>query len=79
MLRVVDWLNAWGHGRIHLVAKGYGALPATFAALLSPHVVQVTLKHALTSYAEIAEAKDYKWPLSALVPGVLTSKESAGD
>jgi len=73
VLRVLDWLNAWGHGHIHLVAKGYGALPATFAALLSPHVVQVTLKHALNSYAEVAEARDYTWPLSALVPGVLTS------
>ena len=36
-----------GLRKIHLAAKGYGALPATFAALLSPHVVQVTLKNAL--------------------------------
>ena len=73
VLRVLDWLNAWGYGQIHLAAKGYGALPSTFAALLSPHVVQVTLKNALSSYAEIAEARDYKWPLSALPPGVLNS------
>ena len=73
VLRVLDWLNAWGHGQIHLAGRGYGALPATFAAVLSPHVTQVTLKHALTSYTEIAEAKDYRWPLSALLPGVLTS------
>ncbi len=73
VLRVLDWLNAWGHGQIHLAAKGYGALPATFAALLSSHVLQVTLKHALSSYAEIAEAKDYNWPLSALPAGVLAS------
>jgi hypothetical protein len=33
----------------------------------------VTLKHALRSYAEVAEAKDYNWPVSALLPGVLTS------
>jgi hypothetical protein len=56
-----------------LAAKGYGALPSTFAALLSPHVIQVTLKNALNSYTEVAEAKDYRWPLSALPPGVLTS------
>ena len=73
VLRVLDWLNAWGYGQIHLAAKGYGALPATFAALLSPHVIQVTLKNALSSYAEVAEARDYSWPLSALPPGVLTS------
>ena len=62
-----------GHGHVHLAARGYGALPATFAALLSPHVVQVTLKNALNSYAEIAESRDYSWPLSALPAGVLTS------
>jgi pimeloyl-ACP methyl ester carboxylesterase len=73
VLRVLDWLNAWGYGQVHLVAKGYGTLPATFAALLSPHVTQVTLKNALSSYAEVAEAKDYRWPLSALPPGVLAS------
>ncbi len=73
VLRVLDWLNAWGYGQIHLAARGYGALPSTFAALLSPHVVQVTLKNALSSYAEIAEARDYNWPLSALPPAVLNS------
>ena len=73
VLRVLDWLNAWGHSQIHLAAKGHGALPATFAALLSGHVTQVTLKNALTSYTEVASATDYGWPLSALPPGVLTS------
>jgi hypothetical protein len=70
---VLDWLNAWGYGQVHLAAKGYGALPATFAALLSTHVVQVTLKNALTAYAAVAEARDYRWPLSSLPPGVLAS------
>jgi dienelactone hydrolase len=73
VLRVLDWLNAWGHSQIHLAANGHGALPATFAALLSGHVTQVTLKNALTSYTEVASATDYAWPLSALPPGVLTS------
>jgi hypothetical protein len=73
VLRVLDWLAASGHRQIHLAAKGYGALPGTFAALLSPNVTHVTLKNALSSYAAIAEAKDYRWPLSALPPGVLTS------
>jgi pimeloyl-ACP methyl ester carboxylesterase len=71
VLRVIDWLKAAGHREIHVVARGWGALPATFAAVLSPDVAQVTLKHALTSYREVAEAEDYNWPLSALLPGVL--------
>jgi dienelactone hydrolase/pimeloyl-ACP methyl ester carboxylesterase len=71
VLRVVDWLESFGIKEIHLVAKGWGALPATFAALLSDRVVQVTLKNALTAYSDIARNKDYAWPLSSLLPGVL--------
>ncbi|MEO6786360.1 MAG: acetylxylan esterase [Chthoniobacteraceae bacterium] len=71
VLRVLDWLRANGHDEIHLVAKGWGAIPATFAALLADGVKQVTLKNALTSYSDIAEAEEYRWPLSALVYGVL--------
>jgi hypothetical protein len=36
-------------------------------------VTQVTLKHALSSYTEVAQAREYRWPLSALPPGVLRS------
>jgi len=71
VLRVVDWLKANGHTEIHLAGKGWGALPATFAALLSDDVKQVTLKNALTSYSDVAESEDYRWPLSSFVPGVL--------
>lgn len=71
LLRVLDWLKACGHEQVHLVAKGWGALPATFAALLSGTVAQVTLKNALTSYADIAQKEEYNWPLSTLLPGVL--------
>jgi dienelactone hydrolase len=72
VLRVLDWLADHGHREVHLVAKGWGALPATFAALLAgPLVVQVTLKNALTSYQDVAESESYSWPLSAFVPGVL--------
>jgi len=53
------------------VAKGWGALAGTFAALLSPHVTQITLKHALRAYAEVAESEDYRWPLATLLPNVL--------
>lgn len=71
VLRVIAWLKSCGHDEVHVVAKGWGALPATFAAVLSDEVVQVTLKHALARYADIAEVEDYHWPLSAFVPGVL--------
>lgn len=71
VLRVIDWLKSYGHTEIHLVARGWGAIPATFAGLLSGSVKQITLKNALTSYADIAENEDYNWPLSTLLPGVL--------
>jgi len=71
VLRVIDWLSRCGHKQIHLAAKGWGAIPATFAAVLADAVVQVTLKNALVSYAAIAESEDYHWPLSTLLPNVL--------
>ena len=71
LLCVLDWLNSMGHSELHLAAMGWGAIPAVFAALLSEHVTQVTLKHALASFTEVAESEDYNWPLSALPPGIL--------
>jgi hypothetical protein len=71
LLQVLDWMGTHGHREIHLAAKGWGSLPATFAALLSPLVVQVTLKQALTSYTAVAESEVYHWPLSAFLPDVL--------
>src|SRR5262249_50613803 len=73
VLRVLDWLKSCGHGEVHLVGRGWGSLPATFAALLGDGIAQVTLKNALTSYREVAESETYDWPLSSFVPGVLES------
>jgi dienelactone hydrolase len=73
VIRVLDWLKANGHEEIHLVAKGWGTIPATFAAVLSDPVKQVTLKNALMSYTDIAESETYAWPLSCLVPDILKS------
>ncbi len=73
VLRVVDWLGQAGHDEVHLMGKGWGAIPATFAAVLSDRVTQVTLKNALTSYSDIAESKTYAWPLSTFVPNILAS------
>ncbi len=71
VLRIIDWLKSYGHTEIHLVARGWGAIPAAFAGLLSGSVTQVTLKNALSSYTDIAENEEYNWPLSTLLPGVL--------
>lgn len=71
VLAVLNWLRSAGHKEIHLAAKGWGALPAAFAAILHESVVQVTLKNALTSYTDLATTEDYHWPLSALLPDVL--------
>jgi len=73
ILRVLQWLKSHGHDEVHLVAKGWGTIPATFAAVISDQVKQVTLKSALTSYSDIAESETYSWPLSALVPNILKS------
>jgi len=71
LLRVIDWLGSLGHDDVHVVARGWGAIPATFAAVLHRAVTQVTLKHALSSYAAIMETEAYQWPLPLLVPGAL--------
>jgi hypothetical protein len=71
ILRVIAWLKACGREHIHLAANGWGTIPATLAAVLSDDVKQVTFKHALTSWTEIAETEHYNWPLSSFVPGVL--------
>lgn len=71
VLGVLDWLASFGHDQVHLAAKGWGTLPAAFAAILSKRVDQVTLKGAPPSYSAIAETEDYTWPFSSFVPGVL--------
>jgi dienelactone hydrolase len=71
VLRVLDWLASFGHREVHLAGRGWGSLPATFAALLHDQVARVSLKNALTSYRDVAESELYAWPLSAFVPGVL--------
>src|SRR5262249_20377510 len=71
VLSALDFLTAQGHTEIHLAAKGWGAIPAAFAAVLSPAVKQITLKNALTSFSAVAESPAYQWPLALLIPGVL--------
>ncbi len=73
VLAVCDWLSRYGHEEIHLAGKGWGSLPAAYAALLSDRVAQVTLAGALESYLSIAESEEYGWPLSSFVPAVFAS------
>ncbi len=60
-----------GHRQVHVVAKGYGAIPAALLAVVDDRVVQVTLKNPPPSYRELASADIYRWPLSSLLPDVL--------
>ena len=71
VLRVLDWIHQFGHREVHVAAVGWGAIPSTFASLLSPHVSRVTLKRGLSSYTAVAESEHYRWPLSCFVPGIL--------
>ncbi|MCA9233643.1 MAG: hypothetical protein KDA57_23585, partial [Planctomycetales bacterium] len=71
VLCLLDLLQEFGHREVSLVAKGWGTVPATLAAVLHDAVKQVTLKNSLSSYSELAEAETYDWPLSAMLPGVL--------
>lgn len=71
VLAVLDWLVAHGYDDVHLVGRGRGALPATFAALLDDRVTRVTLKNAPLSFTEWATREDLRWPLSSCLPGVL--------
>jgi dienelactone hydrolase len=71
VLTVLDWLKAQGHSEVHLIGKGWGAIPSAFAALLGPSVAEVTLKNAPVSYSAIAQSETYRWPLALLIPGVL--------
>lgn len=73
VLRVIDWLASFGHRQIHLAGRGWGSLPAAFAALLAPRVKSVTLKNALSSYSDIARTEHYNWPLSSLLPNALAN------
>jgi cephalosporin-C deacetylase-like acetyl esterase len=71
VLQIINWVKSFGHQKIHLVGKGWGSIPATFAAILSDKVTHITLKNALTSYSDIAENEFYDWPLSTFVPNIL--------
>lgn len=71
VLRVMQWLESFQRGPIEIIGKGWSSLTATFAALCSPRISQVTLIDAPESFAKFAETEEYACPLSAMLPGVL--------
>lgn len=71
LIQVIRWLQQQGHQSIHLVANGRGSVPGAIASLLSPTVRKITLINALHSFQDIAEAEEYDWPLSTLIPNAL--------
>ncbi len=71
ILRTLDFMAEYGYDRVHLAARGLGAIPAALAALLDKRVKQVTLRHAPISWSEMAETQMQTWPLSVMLPGAL--------
>ncbi|MFW5867415.1 MAG: alpha/beta hydrolase family protein [Armatimonadota bacterium] len=71
ILRTLDFMAAYGYDDVHMVGRGWGAIPAALAALLDERVTQVTLRHAPISWSEMAETEMQQWPLSVMVQGAL--------
>lgn len=68
---MLDQIGTWQYAATF--SDGAPGISGTFAAVLHPAVPQITLRHALASYAAVAEAERYRWPLSAFVPAALRS------
>lgn len=71
VLRVIQLLTSAGHTEIHLAGRGWGALPAAFAAILSDDVKQTTLKNVLTSFHDLAIHEDQQWPNAMMLSHAL--------
>ena len=72
VLRVLDWLKAFGYTQVELIGKQWGATLATLAGVLSPAVTNVRLVEPLESFHQIATTEDYEMPLANLLPNVLS-------
>jgi dienelactone hydrolase len=71
LLRVLTWIGSFGHPQVEVISSGWGTIPATFAAMLTPQVTRITLHQSLSSYADVIRETAEDWPLSLFVPGVL--------
>ena len=65
-------MKAHGIKHLHLIARGQGALPGAFAALLaSDKVESLTLYDAPESYLSMVQKRVTFWPQSCMIPGFL--------
>jgi dienelactone hydrolase len=78
VLRVLHWLQAFGYEQVDLIGNQWGALSATFAAVLSASLLPVdsvrslTLNQPLKSFHSLAVDEMYDMPLAYLLPNVLS-------
>ena len=78
VLRVWQWLASCGYQHVDLVAKGWGAISATLAAVLAPSLVaedclaSLKLHSPLESFHALAVEEDYEMPLAYLPLDVLS-------
>jgi len=71
VLAVLDWMASYGYNNVHIVGRGWGSLPALFAAVLDKRIKRVTLKNAPISFTEWATTRYMQWPLSSCLPYAL--------
>jgi hypothetical protein len=66
-------MGKYSYNDLHLAEKVWGAVPGSFAALISKHVCRVNLKNAPAHFNTIAGCEDYRWAISTRLPGILQS------
>ena len=71
ILSTVKLMKHNGHGKIDIVAKGQGTIPAIFAALLSDDIKDVTLIQAPESFDSMLRTRITYVPQSVMPWGVL--------
>lgn len=72
LLSTVAWLKSIGHSSIDLIAFERGTIPALLAACLSEEIASVQFVGLPESYLAMATTEDYQWPLSSMIPDVLS-------
>lgn len=72
VLSVLRYLGTFGYERFTLAGCGTGALYALSAAVFSEAVTRVIAVDMLSSYEALLAARTYRFPLSGIVPDMLT-------
>ncbi|QDV26310.1 alpha/beta hydrolase family protein [Aureliella helgolandensis] len=73
VLRTLQWMEVYGYEEVELVGQGWGALIATFVAVLSEQVQGLRIHDRPPAFTKIAMEEHYEMPLAYLLPGVLES------